>query len=95
LPQFVSCCITSAAVLLIIVVIGFASGQIAFVKLIGVGMIAAILVDATLVRTLLVPASMRLLGQWNWWAPGPLGRIYRRYGIREPSPEPADYASVA
>ncbi len=75
--------ITSAALLLIVVVVGFAAGQIAFVKLIGVGMIVAIVVDATLVRILLVPATMRLLGKWNWWAPGPLGRIYRRYGIRE------------
>jgi len=86
--------ITSAALLLIIVVVGFASGQIAFVKLIGVGMIVAIFVDATFVRALLVPATMRLLGDWNWWAPGPLGRIYRRYGIREAEPEPADYAAV-
>ena len=61
--------ITSAAFLLVIVVVGFASGQISFVKLIGVGMIVAITVDATLVRALLVPATMRLLGRWNWWAP--------------------------
>ena len=75
--------ITSAALLLVIVVVGFASGRISFVKLIGVGMIVAIIVDATLVRALLVPATMRLLGRWNWWAPGPLGKLYRRYGIRE------------
>jgi uncharacterized membrane protein YdfJ with MMPL/SSD domain len=52
--------------------------------MIGVGMIVAIVVDATLVRALLVPATMRLLGRWNWWAPRPLARIYRRYGIHEP-----------
>jgi uncharacterized membrane protein YdfJ with MMPL/SSD domain len=75
--------ITSAALLLVIVVLGFASGDSAFVKLIGVGMIVAIVVDATLVRALLVPATMRLLGRWNWWAPGPLGKVYRRYGLRE------------
>jgi RND superfamily putative drug exporter len=46
-------------------------------------MVMAIAVDSTLVRALLVPASMRLLGRWNWWAPGPLARLYRRYGIRE------------
>ena len=84
--------ITSAALLLIVVIVGFASGEIGFVKMIGVGMIVAILVDATLVRALLVPATMRLLGRWNWWAPGPLARVYRRYGIREsesvPMPEP-------
>ncbi|WP_377542129.1 MMPL family transporter [Micromonospora zhanjiangensis] len=87
--------ITAAATLLIVVVAGFATGGIAFVKLIGVGMIVAILVDATLVRALLVPATMRLLGRWNWWAPGPLARIHRRFGIRETAaeepgrPEPA------
>lgn len=83
--------ITAAALLLIIVVAGFATGGMAYIKLIGVGMIVAIVVDATLVRALLVPATMRLLGRWNWWAPGPLGRVYRRYGIREGAePEPAE-----
>ncbi len=81
--------ITSAALLLIIVVGGFAAGGTAFLKLVGIGMVTGIFVDATLVRALLVPASMRLLGRWNWWAPGPLGRLYRRYGIRESAePEP-------
>lgn len=75
--------ITAAALLLIVVVAGFATGGIAFIKLIGVGMIVAIVVDATLVRLLLVPATMRLLGRFNWWAPGPLGAFYRRFGIRE------------
>jgi RND superfamily putative drug exporter len=87
--------ITAAALLLIIVVAGFASGAMAYIKLIGIGMIVAIVVDATLVRALLVPATMRLLGRWNWWAPGPLGRIYRRYGIREtadPEPSPREPA---
>jgi len=46
-------------------------------------------VDATIVRALLVPATMRLLGRLNWWAPGVLGRLYSRYGIRESEPEPA------
>jgi RND superfamily putative drug exporter len=81
--------ITSAALLLIIVVIGFAAGEIAFLKLIGIGMVVAIAVDSTLVRALLVPASMRLLGRWNWWAPGPLARLYARYGIRESAVEEA------
>jgi uncharacterized membrane protein YdfJ with MMPL/SSD domain len=86
--------ITSAALLLIIVIVGFASGQIGFVKMIGVGMVVAILVDATLVRALLVPATMRLLGKWNWWAPGPLARVYRRYGIRESGPAPEGASAV-
>lgn len=84
--------ITAAALLLIIVVAGFAAGGITFIKLIGVGMIVAIVVDATLVRALLVPATMRLLGRWNWWAPAPLARIHRRFGIRETA---ATGASVA
>lgn len=75
--------ITAAALLLIVVVAGFATGEMAYVKLLGVGMIVSIAVDATLVRALLVPATMRLLGHWNWWAPGPLGRLYRRYGISD------------
>ncbi|WP_328414971.1 MMPL family transporter [Micromonospora sp. NBC_00389] len=75
--------ITAAALLLVIVVAGFTAGQVVFAKLIGVGMITAIVVDAALVRTLLVPASMRLLGRWNWWAPRPLAALYRRYGIGE------------
>ncbi|GAA4701982.1 MMPL family transporter [Phytohabitans rumicis] len=77
--------ITAAALLLIIVVAGFATGGIVFIKLIGIGMIVAIVVDATLVRALLVPATMRLLGRWNWWSPAPLARLYRRYGINEPA----------
>jgi len=62
--------ITSAALLLVVVIGGFATGGIVFIKMIGVGMIVAIVVDATIVRALLVPATMRLLGRANWWAPG-------------------------
>ena len=79
--------ITAAALLLIVVVAGFATGGILLVKMIGIGMIVAVILDATLVRVLLVPATMRLLGRWNWWAPGPLARLHRRYGIRESAPE--------
>jgi RND superfamily putative drug exporter len=75
--------ITSLALLLIIVVALFSASSITFLKLLGVGMIVALLVDATLVRILLVPATMRLLGRANWWAPGPLRRFYARYGISE------------
>src|SRR6185369_24921 len=83
--------ITAAALLLVIVVGGFATGEMAFIKMMGVGMIVAIAVDATLVRMVLVPATMRLLGRWNWWVPGPLGAVYRRFGIKHeaPSPQPA------
>jgi trehalose monomycolate/heme transporter len=79
--------ITSLALLLIIVVGLFSASGISFIKLLGVGMIVALLVDATVVRILLVPATMRLLGRANWWAPGPLRRLYARYGISEQEPE--------
>jgi uncharacterized membrane protein YdfJ with MMPL/SSD domain len=75
--------ITSAALLLAVVIGGFSTSGIVFMKMIGVGMLVALLVDATIVRALLVPATMKLLGRWNWWAPGPLPRLWERYGIRE------------
>jgi trehalose monomycolate/heme transporter len=75
--------ITSAALLLIIVVGAFSASGIIFIKLLGVGMVIALLVDASVVRVLLVPATMRLLGRANWWAPSPLRRLYAKYGIRE------------
>jgi RND superfamily putative drug exporter len=78
--------ITAAALLLIIVVGGFATGGAATIKMLGLGTVVAVAVDAALVRTLLVPATMRLLGRFNWWAPGPLARVYRRYGLREEEP---------
>jgi trehalose monomycolate/heme transporter len=75
--------ITSAALLLVIVVGAFSASGITFIKLMGVGMIVALIVDATIVRVLLVPATMRLLGRANWWAPAPLRGLYARYGISE------------
>jgi RND superfamily putative drug exporter len=75
--------ITSLAFLLIVVVGLFSASGITFIKLLGVGMIVALLVDATVVRVMLVPATMRLLGRANWWAPRPLRRLYARYGIKE------------
>jgi trehalose monomycolate/heme transporter len=80
--------ITSLALLLIIVVGAFSASGITFIKLMGVGMIVALVIDASVVRILLVPATMRLLGRANWWAPRPLRRLYARYGIREEGPEP-------
>ncbi|GAA3160209.1 MMPL family transporter [Blastococcus jejuensis] len=78
--------ITSAALLLLVVIGAFSLSGIVFIKMIGVAMLIAIVVDATIVRILLVPATMRLLGRANWWAPGPLGRLYARYGIKEDEP---------
>jgi trehalose monomycolate/heme transporter len=75
--------ITSLALLLVIVVGAFSASGITFIKLMGVGMIIALVVDATIIRVLLVPATMRLLGPANWWAPRPLRRLYARYGISE------------
>jgi trehalose monomycolate/heme transporter len=80
--------ITSAALLLIIVIGAFSASGITFIKLMGVGMIVALIVDATIVRVLLVPATMRLLGRANWWAPRPLRGLYARYGIREDDAPP-------
>ncbi len=75
--------ITNAALLLVVVIATFSTSGITFIKLIGVGMAVAIVVDATVVRAMLVPATMRLLGRWNWWAPGPLQRWQNRYGWKE------------
>jgi RND superfamily putative drug exporter len=81
--------ITAAAALLIVVTAGFATGQIVVTKLIGVGMVVGILLDATLIRALLVPATMRLLGRWNWWAP-PGFRRRRRLGGPAAAPASAE-----
>src|SRR4029078_10470715 len=74
--------ITSAALLLGVVIAGFATSGIVLMKMIGVGMLAAVLLHAPGVRALPVPATRRLLGGANWWAPGPLTRWWQRYGIR-------------
>ncbi len=79
--------ITSAALLFVVVVGAFATSGIVFIAMIGVGLTVAVLVDATLVRALLVPATMTLLGRWNWYAPAPLQRWWQRHGIREGEPE--------
>ena len=75
--------ITSAALLIVIVFGGFVAGDILIIKEMGVALVAAVAIDATLVRMLLVPATMTVLGRWNWWAPGPLRRLHDRFGITE------------
>jgi uncharacterized membrane protein YdfJ with MMPL/SSD domain len=77
--------ITSAALLLVIVVGAFATSQVTTLKLLGFGMALAIFVDATVVRAMLVPAVMRLLGGANWWAPAPLARWWASHGLAESS----------
>jgi RND superfamily putative drug exporter len=75
--------ITSAALLIVIVFCGFAAGRMLGIKEMGFALAVAVVVDATLVRCLLVPATMTLLGDLNWWAPGPLRRLHARVGVRE------------
>jgi uncharacterized membrane protein YdfJ with MMPL/SSD domain len=81
--------ITSAALLLAVVIGAFGTSGLVFMKLIGVGMLVALLIDAVVVRALLVPATMKLLGSWNWWAPGPMRTWWDRHGIREYDVPPA------
>jgi putative drug exporter of the RND superfamily len=85
--------ITTAALLMLIVFGAFGFASISDIEQIGVGLFVGVLVDATIVRCLLVPATMTLLGRWNWWAPAPLRRLHRRFGLREhvaaAAPEPA------
>jgi putative drug exporter of the RND superfamily len=78
--------ITSAALLIVIVFAGFVAGDIVAMKQLGLGLAIAVIVDATVVRCLLVPATMKLMGRWNWWAPAPLARLHERIGITEAPP---------
>jgi putative drug exporter of the RND superfamily len=75
--------VTSAAALLVIVFAGFMAAGMLTIKQIGLGTVLAVLLDATVVRMLLVPATMKLMGRWNWWAPAPLRRLHRRVGLGE------------
>jgi RND superfamily putative drug exporter len=75
--------VTAAAALLSVVFIAFATSGITFIKMFGVGMALAVIMDATLIRAALVPAFMRLAGSANWWAPAPLRRLHDRIGLRE------------
>jgi RND superfamily putative drug exporter len=74
--------ITSAALIVVLVFSGFVAGELLVIKQTGVALAVAVTVDATLVRCLLVPATMTLLGEWNWWAPAPLRRLHNRLGLR-------------
>ena len=67
--------ITGAAAIMALVLFAFGLADMVVIKAMGIGMGIAVVVDATIVRALLVPATMRLLGRWNWWAPGPLARL--------------------
>jgi uncharacterized membrane protein YdfJ with MMPL/SSD domain len=75
--------VTAAALLFAVAMGAFATSQIIFIKENGVGTALAVLIDASIIRALLVPSLMELLGKWNWWAPAPLRRLHERFGIRE------------
>ncbi|GGD22555.1 MMPL family transporter [Nocardioides daphniae] len=75
--------ITSAALIMVIVFAGFAVGQMLVIKQTGVALAVAVFIDATLVRMVIVPATMTMLGRWNWWAPRWMKRIHARFGVSE------------
>lgn len=81
--------VTAAALLFAVAMLAFATSQILFIKENGVGTALAVLIDASIIRALLVPSLMALLGRWNWWAPAPLRRLHERWGIAEGVPEPS------
>lgn len=75
--------ITSAAAIIVAVFIGFSMGEMVAIKQIGVALAIMVITDATLTRLFLVPATMTVLGKWNWWAPKPLARLAEKIGLRE------------
>jgi RND superfamily putative drug exporter len=72
-----------------VVFLGFAAGELLTIKEIGIGMAIAVILDATVVRMLLVPATMKLMGRWNWWAPPAMRRLHHRFGLLEEVPAAA------
>ncbi|HEY2637458.1 MAG TPA: MMPL family transporter, partial [Solirubrobacteraceae bacterium] len=76
--------VTAAAILLAVAIGAFSTSSISFIQQIGVATATGVLIDAFIVRTLLVPSLMALLGRWNWWAPSGLRRVHRRVGLAEP-----------
>ncbi|MEV0651048.1 MMPL family transporter [Phytomonospora sp. NPDC050363] len=75
--------VTMAAAILAFTFAVYATGDVVFLQMLGIGMAIAVLVDATLIRGVLMPALMRLTGRANWWAPGPLRRLHARVGLRD------------
>jgi uncharacterized membrane protein YdfJ with MMPL/SSD domain len=78
--------VTAAALLFAVAIGAFATSKLVFIKELGLGTALAVLIDASVIRALLVPSLMELLGRWNWWAPKPLRRLYERVGLRETAP---------
>ena len=83
--------VTAAALIMSIAFAALIAAQVSFMRIFGVGLTLAVLVDATLVRMALLPAFMRVMGRWNWWAPGPLARLHQRIGISE---EPTERSGI-
>jgi RND superfamily putative drug exporter len=86
--------ITAAALILAVVLVGIGTSRISNTKMLGLGVALAVLMDAMVVRTLLVPAVLKLTGRAAWWAPGPLRRLHTRVGLREETEAPREYADV-
>jgi RND superfamily putative drug exporter len=84
--------VTAAALMFAVAIGAFATSQIIFIKQNGIGTALAVLIDASIIRALLVPSLMELLGRWNWWAPGPLRRLHDRFGISETASPEAERA---
>ena len=78
--------VTAAALVMAISFAGLIAAQVSFMRMFGLGLTLAVVVDATLVRMVLVPAFMHILGRWNWWAPAPLTRLHERIGLSDSSP---------
>ncbi len=75
--------VTAASLMLVVAIGAFATAKVVFLKEVGVGAAAAVLIDAFIVRALLVPSLMALLGRWNWWSPAPVTRLHARLGLSE------------
>jgi RND superfamily putative drug exporter len=86
--------ITAAALVMSISFAALIAAQVSFMRMFGVGLTLAVLVDATLVRMILVPAFMHVLGRWNWWSPRPLARLHDRIGISESGAEDDERATA-
>jgi RND superfamily putative drug exporter len=81
--------VTAAALLFAVAMGAFATSHVVFLKELGLGTALAVLIDASVIRGLLVPSLMALLGDWNWWAPRPLRLVHERVGLDESAPPPA------
>src|SRR5262249_33928197 len=84
--------VTAAALLMAVSFSTLMAANVSIMRMFGLGLTLAVLADATLVRMMLMPAFMHLLGRYNWWAPKPLRWLHERYGVNEPgavTPTPA------